>query len=114
MPRRSSSSASASRPESYPCTIPRTRSCSVAVSNAMLPNYPLCGQMKRASRAGATALRRRYVRDLRADAVRELLRLHAEQRVAVAARGPDLLVAQQRLVQDHRQVVAERGHATDR
>src|SRR4051812_13239352 len=53
---------------------------------------------------------RRHVGNLRADAVGQLVRLDLEQRVAVAAGGPDVLVAQERLVEHHGQVVPERGH----
>src|SRR3712207_2851113 len=62
---------------------------------------------------GVCALRGGHVGHGGLDAARQLVRRHAEQRVAVAARRPDLIVVEQRLVEDHRQVVAERGHAAD-
>ena len=52
--------------------------------------------------------------DLGGDALDQLARVHLEEAVRVAAGGPDPLVAQQRLVEQDRQAVAERRHAADR
>jgi hypothetical protein len=48
------------------------------------------------------------------DAARQLARVDREQAVRVPGGGPDALVLEQRLVEQDREVVAERGHPADR
>ena len=48
------------------------------------------------------------------DALGQLARVHLEQAVRIAGGGPDALVREQLLVEQHRQVVPEGRHAADR
>src|SRR5215210_9353852 len=52
--------------------------------------------------------------DAGAGALRQLPGVHAEQAVRIARRGPHAWVAQQLLVEQDGEVVAERRHAADR